>query len=108
MITQVELHKVSVQKRKGKRMKSNGNGCTDGAFCGSEVKPLEMGEEDAAVSGVFANLTNKTAFIDKSVIGILGKLRKRFSKKIDKTVNFAIGGSGRPYARSLHGIYAPT
>jgi len=90
------------------REKKNRNGCSDSAFCGSQVESLQMGTEDATVSGVFANLTNKTAFIDKLVEGIHGKLRKRLSKKIHKTENLAIGGPGRPYARSMHGIYAPT
>jgi hypothetical protein len=89
-------------------MKSNRNGCPDSAFCGSEIEFFQKNAEGATVSGVFESLINNVAFVDKMTLGIHGKLRKRFSKKIEKTENLAIGGPGRPYARSLHGIYAPT
>jgi hypothetical protein len=89
-------------------MKSNRNGCPDSAFCGSAIEFFQKNAEDETVSGVFTNLTNKTAFPDKLILGINGKLRKRLSKNIKRTANLAIGGPGRPYARSLHGIYAPT
>jgi hypothetical protein len=82
--------------------------CGHSETCGSQVEWQRGHEEDGTVSGLFPSLINKAAFIDKLVQGIHGKLRKRLSKKIDKTENLAIGGPGKPYARSLHGIYVPT
>jgi hypothetical protein len=61
--------------------------------------------EAAPVSGVFASLINNVSFLDKVTLGIHGRLRKRLPKTIIKTGNPAIGGPGRPYARSQHGIY---
>ena len=83
-------------------------GCTFNTVCGKEVNWMGADEGSETVSGVFGSLINSAAFVDKLVMGMRGKLRKRLSKKIDKTENLAIGGPGRPYARSLHGIYAPT
>jgi hypothetical protein len=60
------------------------------------------------VSGVFDYLINKDAFLDKLTLGIHGKLRKRMPKSIVKKANLPIGGPGRPYARSLHGIHLDT
>jgi len=84
------------------------NGCTVNTLCGKEVEWDQEHVGDATVSGVFSPLINHAAFVDKLVVGIKGKLRKRLPKTIDKTANPAIGGPGRPYARSMHGIYRPT
>lgn len=83
-------------------------GCTYSTFCGSEARWNQEPVEDTMVSGVFEPLINNAAFADKVVLGINGKLRKRLPRTIDKTANLAIGGPGRPYARSLHGIYVPS
>lgn len=83
------------------------NGRTVTTICGKEVEWDRGRVEDATISGVFPPLINHAAFVDKLVLGIKGKLRKRVPKTIDKKTNLAIGGPGRPYARSLHGIYLP-
>jgi len=58
--------------------------------------------------GVFAELIDNAAFIDKATFGIDGTLRKRIDRSFRELSNPAIGGPGRPYARSLHYIYEPT
>ena len=84
------------------------NGCTVSTICGKAVELGQRHPENATVPGVFASLTNNVTFVDKLVLGIHGKLRRRLPKTIDKTANLAIGGPGRPYARSQHGIYLPS
>jgi hypothetical protein len=83
-------------------------GCTFNTVCGNEVDWMRVDEGNETVSGVFGSLINNAAFVDKVTLGIHGKLRKRLSKNIERTENLAIGGPGRPYARSQHGIYAKT
>src|SRR5258706_13993967 len=83
------------------------NGSTVSTICGKEVEWGKTHVQDTTVSGVFAPLINNAAFVDKLVLGIHGKLRRQLPKTIRKTANLAIGGPGRPYARSLHGIYLP-
>jgi hypothetical protein len=95
------------KKKIGKEAKEQMNGCTVNAVCGNEVDWMRMHAYNETVSGVFAPLINNAAFVDKLVLGIKGKLRRRLPKTIRKTANLAIGGPGRPYARSLHGIYLP-
>jgi len=96
------------QKRKiGKEAKEQMNGSTFTTICGKEIDWMRMHAYNKTVSGVFAPLINNAAFVDKLVLGIRGKLRRRFTKTVYKTANPAIGGPRRPYARSLHGIYLP-
>ncbi len=83
-------------------------GCTLSTICGKEVEWGQGPAENPTVSGVFAPLINSAAFADKVILGVNGTLRKRLPKTISETDNFAIGGPGRPYARSQHGIYTPT
>lgn len=84
------------------------NGCTVNTICGKKIEWGPVHTENTTVSGVFERLINNAAFADKLVLGIRGKLRKRISNLIDKKANLAIGGPGRPYARSLHGQYLPS
>ena len=83
-------------------------GCTYGTFCGSGARWNHGQVEDTAVSGVFVPLINRAAFVDKLVQGIHGTLRRRLPRTIKKTANLAIGGPGRAYARSMHGVYVPS
>lgn len=99
--------KIVRKKREGK-VEEQMNGCSLSTFCGKEVEWDQARAEGATVSGVFAPLINNAAFVDKLVLGIRGKLLKRLPNTINKTANPAIGGRGRPYARSMHGIYTPT
>jgi hypothetical protein len=64
--------------------------------------------EVAPVTGVFPPLVNKVAFIDRLMVGIGGELRRRANSLFTVVANPAIGGPGRPYARSLHYIYQST
>ena len=84
------------------------NGCTVSTICGKELDWNQGHVEDAKVSGVFAPLINSAAFVDRLVLGIKGKLRKRINPLFTITRNPAIGGPRRPYARSMHGIFKPT
>jgi len=82
--------------------------CSVETICGRE---FDWGREEAGnatVSGVFPDLVNRAAFVDKLVLGIHGKLRKRMDPAFTDVSNRAIGGWGRPYARSIHGIYEVT
>ena len=103
-----ELGKENCQEKERGKGGEQINGCSLGTFCGKQVEWGQLHTENSTVSGVFAPLINNVAFVDKLVLGIHGKLRKRLPKTINKTANPAIGGPGRPYARSMHGIYSPT
>jgi hypothetical protein len=94
-----------MENRRGRKKM---NACSVSAICGNEAEWPQGHAENTTVSGVFEGLINNAAFVDKLVLGMRGKLRKRLPKTIRKTGNPAIGGPGRPYARSLHGIYTPT
>jgi hypothetical protein len=76
--------------------------------CGRELDSFRQGAENESVSGVFPHLINKAAFLDKLTAGVDGELRRRIDPSFTEVRNPAIGGPGRPYARSLHYIYEPT
>ena len=76
--------------------------------CGRELDSFRVGAGNESVSGVFPHLVNKAAFVDKLTAGIDGELRRRIDPSFTEVLNPAIGGPGRPYARSLHYIYEPT
>jgi hypothetical protein len=76
--------------------------------CGRELKVSRQEAESESVSGVFPDLVNKAAFVDKLTVGVDGELRRRIDPSFTKVVNRAIGGPGRPYARSLQYISKPT
>src|SRR5947199_6779508 len=52
--------------------------------------------------GVFSNLIDQASFIDKVVLSVRGKKRKRPQAAIETVQNLAIGGPGRFYGRALH------
>jgi hypothetical protein len=52
--------------------------------------------------GVFLYLIDQAAFIDRAILSIDGKKRKRPHAAIEILQNLPIGGPGRLYARSLH------
>jgi hypothetical protein len=54
-------------------------------------------------SGVFQRLADKSAFIDKAVLGIWGHRRERVPPAVELAQSRAIGGSTRMYARLLPG-----
>ena len=79
--------------------------CT--TICGVEIDPVQSAPQ-RTIPGVFPALVNRAAFLDKVTFRqSMATPLKRFPKTIHKTANFAIGGPGRPYARSLHGIHVP-
>ena len=54
-------------------------------------------------SGIFPQLVNRRAFIDKIVLSIRGD-RRKFPEMVKVTANRAIGGQNRNYARSERGL----
>jgi hypothetical protein len=90
----------------GNQKKIDMNGCAIQTFCGTKLG--EMYAKDPGVRGVFAQLINNGAFIDKLILGADATRRKRVSKDLGDIVNRAIGGPGRPYARSPRAMYKPT
>lgn len=81
------------------------NECAFEMTCGGNVGLEHAKAEMTTGSGVFLDLVNSAAFIDKLVLGVDGKFRKRIHPLITIISNLAIGGSKRPYARSMHGVY---
>jgi hypothetical protein len=57
-------------------------------------------------SGVFPQLVDRRAFIDKIVLSIRGDRRKPPNKMVKITANRPIGGQNRNYARSERGLLA--
>jgi hypothetical protein len=57
-------------------------------------------------SGVFQQLVDRRAFIDKIVLSIRGDRRKPTNKMVKITANRPIGGQNRNYARSERGLLA--
>jgi hypothetical protein len=54
--------------------------------------------------GIFLYLVDHAAFIDRIEFGLWGTRRSRVAPEIQITRNIPIGGIGRSYARSMHGI----
>jgi hypothetical protein len=90
--------------RKGKKM----NASMAATSCGRELDSFREGAGNESVSGVFPHLVNRAAFVDKLTLGVDGELRRRIDPSFTEVRNPAIGGPGRPYARSLDYIYGPT
>jgi len=65
------------------------------------LEPEPSGE---GPNGTFDICTDRAAFFDKVAIGVYGRRRKRVSNSLQKSVNLPIGGLGRHYARSQHGV----
>jgi hypothetical protein len=80
-------------------------GCT---ICGVEIQPVQQSAPQRTIPGVFPTLVNRAAFLDRLVLGVDGTLLKRTPPSISKTANSAIGGPGRPYARSIRGTHTPS
>ena len=76
--------------------------------CGLEPDPGEGTDKNPIVSGVFPHLVNKAAFVDRLTLGVDGDLQRRIDPEFEITANPAIGGPGRPYVRSKHGIFKAT
>ena len=83
-------------------MSDNGNN-----LCGLKIEPAQSTQQFND-PGVFPELMNRAAFADRLVLGIDGRKRERLPKTITDVKNYAVGGPKRPYARSVHGTYAPT
>ena len=78
------------------------------AVCGRELNFSRKEAGSDVVSGVFPRHIDRQAFVDKLTAGVDGNLRRRIDPEFEITANPAIGGPGRPYARSKHGIYTAT
>jgi hypothetical protein len=83
-------------------------GCTAATICGQKLNFSGQEAENEGVSGVFPHLVNKAAFVDRLTLGVDGGIQRRIDPGFEITANPAIGGPGRPYARSKHGIYKAT
>jgi hypothetical protein len=58
--------------------------------------------------GVFMNLVNRRAFLDRVVLGIRGRRKDSSGPAVQIIASTAIGGKGRKYARKQSGVVAKT
>lgn len=56
------------------------------------------------MDGIFEYLTDRVAFIDRVDLSVWGRRRKRPKASISISAGFSIGGPGRIYAYSAHGV----
>lgn len=60
------------------------------------------------VEGIFAHVIDRAAFIDRAEFGVWGTRRTRILPDVAAGPSRAIGGEGRLYARSIHGVCTST